>query len=170
MVATLTLLFENSTLNMTPTGPIHHAQDAWQRLIEKVDEQDWPAGSLYVIATPIGNLADLTLRAWKALVRMDVIAAEDTRQSRSLMDAWGIRTPLSGGPPGTNEATAAQMIVQRLQAGERVGLISDAGSSWRKRPRWSHCEGGNTGGSARDPPSWSKRCCLRLDGMWGNYR
>ncbi len=127
MVATLTLLFENSTLNMTPTGPIHHAQDAWQRLIEKVDEQDWPAGSLYVIATPIGNLADLTLRAWKALVRMDVIAAEDTRQSRSLMDAWGIRTPLMAAHRH-NEATAAQMIVQRLQAGERVGLISDAGS------------------------------------------
>ena len=79
---------------MTPTGPIHHAQDAWQRLTERVDEQDWPAGSLYVIATPIGNLADLTLRAWQALARMDVIAAEDTRQSRSLMDAWGIRTPL----------------------------------------------------------------------------
>jgi 16S rRNA (cytidine1402-2'-O)-methyltransferase len=127
MVATLTLSDENSTRHMTPTGPIHHAQDAWQRLIERVDEQDWPAGSLYVIATPIGNLADLTLRAWQALARMDVIAAEDTRQSRSLMDAWGIRTPLMSAHRH-NEAAAAEAIVQRLQAGERVGLISDAGS------------------------------------------
>ncbi len=112
---------------MTPTGPIHHAQDAWQRLTERVDEQDWPAGSLYVIATPIGNLADLTLRAWQALARMDVIAAEDTRQSRSLMDAWGIRTPLMSAHRH-NEAAAAESIVHRLRAGERVGLISDAGS------------------------------------------
>ena len=112
---------------MTRTGPIHHAQDAWQRLIERVDEQDWPTGALYIIATPIGNLADLTLRAWQALSRMDVIAAEDTRQSRSLMDAWGIRTPLMAAHRH-NEAAAAETIVQRLQAGERVGLISDAGS------------------------------------------
>ena len=112
---------------MTPTGPIHHAQDAWQRLNERVDAQDWPAGALYVIATPIGNLADLTLRAWQALVRMDIIAAEDTRQSRSLMDTWGIRTPLMAAHRH-NEAAAAETILQRLQAGERVGLISDAGS------------------------------------------
>ena len=112
---------------MTPTGPIHHVQDAWQRLNERVEAQDWPAGALYVIATPIGNLADLTLRAWQALVRMDVIAAEDTRQSRSLMEAWGVRTPLIAAHRH-NEAAAAEAIVQRLGAGERVGLISDAGS------------------------------------------
>ncbi|WP_406939689.1 SAM-dependent methyltransferase, partial [Bordetella pertussis] len=46
----------------------------------------WPAATLYVIATPIGNLGDLGLRAWQALVRADVIAAEDTRASRTLLD------------------------------------------------------------------------------------
>lgn len=127
MLATLTCLQQNSTRDMTTTGPIHHVQDPWQRLIERVDEQDWPAGALYVIATPIGNLADLTLRAWQALIRMDVVAAEDTRQSRSLLDAWGVRTPLMAAHRH-NEAAAAEAIVQRLQSGERVGLISDAGS------------------------------------------
>lgn len=104
-----------------------HTQNAWQRLAKRVDEQDWPTATLYVVATPIGNLADLTLRGWKALERMDVIAAEDTRLSRSLLDAWGIRTPMMAAHRH-NEAAAAEAIVARLQAGERVALISDAGS------------------------------------------
>lgn len=127
MLATLAVPQENAIDDMTSTGPIHHTQDAWLRLNERVEEQDWPAGTLYVIATPIGNLGDLTLRAWQALLRMDVIACEDTRQSRSLMDAWGVRTPLMAAHRH-NEAAAAEAIVHRLQAGERVGLISDAGS------------------------------------------
>ena len=68
--------------------------DAWQRVGQRVDEQSWPTHALYVVATPIGNLGDLTLRGWQALDRADVIAAEDTRASRTLMDAWGISTPL----------------------------------------------------------------------------
>ncbi|NYT58019.1 16S rRNA (cytidine(1402)-2'-O)-methyltransferase [Alcaligenaceae bacterium] len=99
----------------------------WKRLTERVDGQNWPAASLYVIATPIGNLGDLSLRAWQALGRCDVIAAEDTRASRALLDAWGVSTPLMAAHRH-NEATAAQAIVERLAAGERVALVSDAGA------------------------------------------
>ncbi|HUH87317.1 MAG TPA: 16S rRNA (cytidine(1402)-2'-O)-methyltransferase [Pusillimonas sp.] len=99
----------------------------WNRLAQKVAEQHWPAGTLYVVATPIGNLGDLSLRAWQALARCDVIAAEDTRSSRALLDAWGISTPLLAAHRH-NEAGAAQTLLKRLEQGERVGLISDAGA------------------------------------------
>ena len=100
---------------------------SWKRLTERVAQQDWPAGALYVIATPIGNLADLSLRAFEALRRCDVIAAEDTRSSRQLLDAWGVNTPLMAAHRH-NEASAAQAIIGRLRNGERVALISDAGT------------------------------------------
>jgi len=80
--------------------------EAWRRVAERVAAQQWPPGTLYVVATPIGNLGDLSLRAWETLVRADVIAAEDTRESRTLMDAWGIGTPLMAAHRH-NEAAAA---------------------------------------------------------------
>ncbi|CAM3675505.1 Ribosomal RNA small subunit methyltransferase I [Bordetella sputigena] len=101
--------------------------DAWRRVAERVAAQQWPGGTLYVVATPIGNLGDLGLRAWEALVRADVIAAEDTRESRTLMDAWGIATPLMAAHRH-NEAAAAQAICERLAQGQRVALVSDAGA------------------------------------------
>lgn len=100
---------------------------AWDRVSERMDVQLWPTHTLYVVATPIGNLGDLTLRAWHALSRADVIAAEDTRASRSLLETWGIATPLMAAHRH-NEQSAATDIVGRLQAGQRVALISDAGS------------------------------------------
>lgn len=103
------------------------APTAWKRLAERVSGQHWPASALYVVATPIGNLGDLSLRACQTLQRCDVIAAEDTRSSRALLDAWDIRTPMMAAHRH-NEAAAAQNIVERLQAGERVALISDAGA------------------------------------------
>lgn len=103
------------------------SQETWRRLTDRTNTQDWPVASLYVVATPIGNLADLSLRAWQALVRCNVIAAEDTRVSRSLLDAWGISVPLIAAHQH-NEAQAAQNIINRLADGERVGLISDAGA------------------------------------------
>ncbi|ARP89058.1 16S rRNA (cytidine(1402)-2'-O)-methyltransferase [Bordetella genomosp. 9] len=101
--------------------------DAWRRVAERVAAQQWPAAALYVVATPIGNLGDLGLRAWQALARADVIAAEDTRESRTLLDAWGVATPLMAAHRH-NEAAAAQAICERLARGERVALISDAGA------------------------------------------
>lgn len=106
------------------TGMSEHT---WRRLSERTSTQDWPVACLYVIATPIGNLADLSLRAWQALLRCDVIAAEDTRVSRSLLDAWGVSTPLMAAHQH-NEARAAETILARLNEGARVALISDAGA------------------------------------------
>ncbi|MCD0503099.1 16S rRNA (cytidine(1402)-2'-O)-methyltransferase [Bordetella petrii] len=109
--------------NVSPTAD----GDAFSRMAERVAGQHWPAGALYVVATPIGNLGDLGLRAWQALARADVIAAEDTRSSRSLLDAWGISTPLMAAHRH-NEAAAAQDICTRLEQGQRVALVSDAGA------------------------------------------
>ncbi|MDX3907889.1 MAG: 16S rRNA (cytidine(1402)-2'-O)-methyltransferase [Pigmentiphaga sp.] len=106
------------------SGP---AAGAWERLAEKVAGQHWPAPALYVVATPIGNLGDLSLRAQACLQRAHVIAAEDTRMTRPLLDAWGIGTPLMAAHRH-NEAQAAQAIIGRLAAGERVALVSDAGA------------------------------------------
>ncbi len=97
------------------------------QLIERVVGQVWPGGSLYVVATPIGNLTDLSLRGWYALAQADVIAAEDTRSTRPLLQAWGVQTPLMAAHRH-NEAMAAEQIVQRLAQGERVALVSDAGA------------------------------------------
>ena len=103
------------------------ASATWSRVAERVAGQSWPPATLYVVATPIGNIGDLSLRAWQTLAQCDVIAAEDTRASRPLLDAWGISTPLVAAHRH-NEAQAAQSLVARLAAGERVGLISDAGA------------------------------------------
>jgi 16S rRNA (cytidine1402-2'-O)-methyltransferase len=112
---------------MTENVPLQELPDAWNRVGERVDAQSWPTQALYVVATPIGNLGDLTLRAWQALSRADIIAAEDTRATRILLDAWGISTPLMASHRH-NEQTAAVSIVERLQAGQRVALVSDAGA------------------------------------------
>lgn len=114
-------------LSMLEKPDVQTSEGSWKRLTERVEAQDWPAGALYVVATPIGNLADLSLRALHTLSRCDVIAAEDTRSSRQLLDAWGITTPLVAAHRH-NEAQAGQAIIERLQAGQRVGLISDAGA------------------------------------------
>ena len=103
------------------------AGEAWRRVAERVAGQHWPPATLYVVATPIGNLGDLGLRAWQALARADVIAAEDTRASRTLFDAWGVTTPLMAAHRH-NEAAAAQAICERLAQGQRVALVSDAGA------------------------------------------
>ena len=99
----------------------------WLGLVERLAQQDWPAGTLYVVATPIGNLMDLSLRAWYALRLADVIAAEDTRASRALTQAWAIDTPMIAAHRH-NEREAAAAVIARLQDGQRVALVSDAGS------------------------------------------
>ncbi|RTZ43127.1 16S rRNA (cytidine(1402)-2'-O)-methyltransferase [Candidimonas sp. SYP-B2681] len=112
---------------MSETPDFPDTPTTWKRLTERVDAQHWPTSTLYVVATPIGNLGDLSLRAWQTLARCDVIAAEDTRASRPLLDAWGVSTPLIAAHRH-NEAEAAQAIVERLSRGERVALVSDAGA------------------------------------------
>jgi 16S rRNA (cytidine1402-2'-O)-methyltransferase len=92
-----------------------------------VAEQDLPAQALYVVATPIGNLADITLRALWVLSRVDVIGAEDTRTTGTLLRRYGIDTPLLAAHEH-NERAAAAAIVERLRAGGRVALVTDAGT------------------------------------------
>ncbi len=84
-------------------------------------------GTLYVVATPLGNLADITHRAVEVLTQVQWIAAEDTRHSRVLLDAYGIRTPCIAYHEH-NERTALPDLIGKLQRGESVALISDAGT------------------------------------------
>lgn len=90
-------------------------------------QQDLPAAALYVVATPIGNAADITLRALWVLSRVDAIAAEDTRTTAALIRRYGIDTPLLAAHEH-NEQAAAAAIVERLRAGARIALVSDAGT------------------------------------------
>lgn len=84
-------------------------------------------GALYVVATPIGNLADLSGRARETLASVALIAAEDTRHTRSLLQAFGIDTPLVS-LHEHNEAARLGPLIERLQRGEAVALVSDAGT------------------------------------------
>ncbi len=85
------------------------------------------SGTLYIIATPIGNLADITHRAVEQLRKVDRIAAEDTRHARILLNHYGINRPLQA-YHDHNESRAAGQLIQQLQAGQSIALISDAGT------------------------------------------
>jgi 16S rRNA (cytidine1402-2'-O)-methyltransferase len=89
--------------------------------------QQYPAGALYVVATPIGNLADLSLRAIHVLALVDAVACEDTRHSAPLLRHLGLDKPLIA-VHEHNEREAAQGVLARLARGERVAFVSDAGT------------------------------------------
>ena len=84
-------------------------------------------GKLYVVATPIGNLNDITLRAVDVLKKVDLIACEDTRKSRILLQRWDISTPLMS-LHRFSESRRIKTIAERLERGEHVALVSDAGT------------------------------------------
>jgi 16S rRNA (cytidine1402-2'-O)-methyltransferase len=90
--------------------------------------QHYPAGALYVVATPIGNLADLTLRAIHVLGLVDAIACEDTRHSAPLLRQLGIDGKPLLAVHEHNEREAASGVLARLSRGERVAYVSDAGT------------------------------------------
>ncbi len=85
------------------------------------------AGILYIVATPIGNLEDMTFRAVRTLKEADLIAAEDTRHSRKLLSHFGITTPLTS-YYDHNQALKGELILTALREGRHVALISDAGT------------------------------------------
>lgn len=89
--------------------------------------QFWPASTLYVVATPIGNLSDISARAVQVLQAVDLIAAEDTRHSSGLMKHLAVETPMIA-CHDHNEAAACKSVLDRLAAGQCVALISDAGT------------------------------------------
>jgi len=92
--------------------------------------QNNPTGTLYVVATPIGNLADISLRALHVLGQVDAVACEDTRHTQQLLRAYGLDRPGSQllAVHQHNEAEAAQTVIARLAQGERVAYVSDAGT------------------------------------------
>ncbi|BBB69483.1 ribosomal RNA small subunit methyltransferase I [Undibacterium sp. YM2] len=96
-------------------------------VIEAVTRQNYPAATLYVVATPIGNVADISLRALHLLSLADAIACEDTRNTAQLLSRYGISKPLIAAHQH-NEREVAEKILACLQAGERIALVSDAGT------------------------------------------
>jgi 16S rRNA (cytidine1402-2'-O)-methyltransferase len=105
-----------------------------------------PAG-LYPVATPIGNLRDVTLRALETIAAADVIACEDTRITRRLLDHYGITTPLT--PYHEHNAAAARpKLLARLAAGEAVALVSDAGTPLVSDPGFKLVRAARDGGHA----------------------
>jgi len=86
-----------------------------------------PSGTLYIVATPIGNLEDITLRAIRVLKEADIIAAEDTRHTQKLLSKFDIPTPLTS-YHDHNKEEKAPVLVSRLLEGKSVALVSDAGT------------------------------------------
>ena len=89
--------------------------------------QRFVAGALYVVATPIGNLADITLRAIHLLSRVDAVACEDTRMAAQLLGHLGLHKPLLA-LHAHNEQSASAAVLARLAQGEAVAYVSDAGT------------------------------------------
>src|SRR5215471_8606880 len=84
-------------------------------------------GTLYLVATPIGNLEDITLRALRTLKECDLVAAEDTRRTGVLLKHFGISKPMLSNFQ-FNEAKRSEEIIERLRRGEKIALVTDAGS------------------------------------------
>src|SRR5579864_6759373 len=84
------------------------------------------AGTLYLVATPIGNLEDITLRALRVLKEADLIACEDTRQTQKLLNHFGITTPTISYHEH-NEASRAAELIEKLAHRTRIAVVSDAG-------------------------------------------
>lgn len=95
--------------------------------LDALQKQDFPNASLYVVATPIGNLGDITLRALHLLNLVDGIACEDKRHSLLLLKHYGINKPMVA-IHEHNELEAAKKLIARLEAGERWAYLSDAGT------------------------------------------
>jgi 16S rRNA (cytidine1402-2'-O)-methyltransferase len=109
---------ENSSLNtILSTLP----------LTTEVAQQVYPAATLYVVATPIGNIGDISLRALHVLGICDAIACEDTRNTAQLLNRYGLFKPLIAAHQH-NEREVADKLIARLAAGERIALVSDAGT------------------------------------------
>ena len=92
-----------------------------------LDTQTFPNSTLYIVGLPIGNAADITLRALWVLAGADVIAAEDTRETKKLLERFSISVPTVS-VREHNEIAQSNMIIERLKKGEKVAMVTDAGT------------------------------------------
>jgi 16S rRNA (cytidine1402-2'-O)-methyltransferase len=104
-----------------------HAAHSLHALSQEVAQQLYPASTLYVVATPIGNIGDISVRALHLLAIADAVACEDTRNTAQLLSRYGLSKTLIAAHEH-NEREAAEKLVARLAAGERIALVSDAGT------------------------------------------
>lgn len=95
--------------------------------MQEVSQQVYSLSTLYVVATPIGNAGDMTLRALKVLELADAVACEDTRNTAHLLARYGLSKELLAAHEH-NERAVADKLIARLQAGQRIALVSDAGT------------------------------------------
>lgn len=109
---------------MSETQP---SQIAQLPVIHEAAQQSYPTATLYVVATPIGNVTDITLRALHLLALADVVACEDTRKTGALLTRFGMNKQMVAAHQH-NEREVADKLIARLYAGERVALVSDAGT------------------------------------------
>jgi 16S rRNA (cytidine1402-2'-O)-methyltransferase len=117
------LISTMASMTSTYAGVMQAAHDA-------ASSQHYPQGALYVVATPIGNLADISLRALHVLSLVETIACEDTRHTQTLLRAYGIDKPGAQllALHQHNEVQASAMVIDRLRQGQRVAYVSDAGT------------------------------------------
>ena len=114
-------------------------------------------GTLYVVATPIGNLEDISARAIAVLKQVDLIAAEDTRHSKRLLQHFAVSTPLTSYHDFSSDADV-QKLLDDLSAGRSIALISDAGTPLISDPGFRlvekaslrHCSDSRAGRECRD--------------------
>src|SRR5438874_4858601 len=117
--------FEASKLKLSPyILELISASDATLPLMASAEDL---APGLYLVATPIGNLEDITLRAIRVLKQADLIACEDTRQTLKLLNRYGINTPTISYHEH-NEAARAAELVEKLAQGSRIAIVTDAGT------------------------------------------
>lgn len=126
------------------------------------------SGTLYVVATPLGNLKDITLRALEVLKGSDLIAAEDTRRTQKLLSAYDLHVPLTSYHEHNKQAKS-RLLIDRLLRGEKVGLVTDGGTPGISDPGRELVQQAREAGIQVVPipgPS-AVTCALSVSGMEG---
>jgi 16S rRNA (cytidine1402-2'-O)-methyltransferase len=126
------------------------------------------SGTLYVVATPLGNLKDITLRALEVLKSSDLIAAEDTRRTQKLLAAYDLHVPLTSYHEHNKQAKS-RLLIDRLLRGEKVGLVTDGGTPGISDPGRELVQQAREAGIQVVPipgPS-AVTCALSVSGMEG---
>lgn len=123
-------MMDSTAPDRTPLNvafPVRTLAHATASLMQDVTDQASPGAALYVVATPIGNTGDITLRALNILSLVDAVACEDTRNTGHLLTRFGLHKPLIAAHQH-NEREVAEKLILRLRAGQRIALVSDAGT------------------------------------------